>query len=58
MDSPQKAYEENQKTDGVLVSEKTEDVTVKPGEIDDDSVAEEGQGGGEDYLERSKRERD
>ena len=46
--------EPEKKTTQHLVSIETEGVTVKPGEINDDSVGE--QGHGDDYLGRSNKE--
>ncbi|GAA4396005.1 hypothetical protein GCM10023187_03600 [Nibrella viscosa] len=48
-------FNENTQPPSTLVSIKTEDVDVDADEVNDNSMGEEGYG--EDYLERSKRER-
>lgn len=41
---------------GFLVGIKTENVTVDPDEINDNSAGEEGQGAGDDYQGRTAKE--
>lgn len=55
MESNQQTGPEKKTTEH-LVSIKTEDVKVKPGEINDDSIGE--QGHGDDYLGKSNVEED